>query len=153
MFHSCLSGCHPTPTKCRVPPISRVKFGIGEGRRFEIAECLVTSIVRDMLVHQAPKPLDRIQMRAIGRNEVALDPAPWSRQPSLHQLGVVVAGIVQKQMDQPLARIHRLDRPHQHDRADRIHCHRLDHQGFAGLEINRAVDVQALAAAGLFDRD
>jgi hypothetical protein len=48
----------------------------GEDRRFEIGECLVTSIVRDMLVHQAPKPLDRVQMRAIRRNEVELDPAP-----------------------------------------------------------------------------
>jgi hypothetical protein len=34
-----------------------------------------------------------------------------------------------------------------------LHCHHLDHPGFASLEINRAVDVQAVATAGLFDRD
>src|SRR6202030_4175595 len=82
----------------------------GEDRRFEVGECLMTSVVGDMLVHQAPKPLDRIQMRAIGGNEVEVYPALRSCQPSLHQFGVVVAGIVQKQMDQPLAWIHRLDR-------------------------------------------
>jgi len=81
-----------------------------------------------------------------------LDPARRSRQPSLHQLGVVVAGVVHKQMDQPLAGIHRLDRPQQHDHADRIHRCRLDHTGSAGLEIDRTVNVQALPAAGLRHR-
>src|SRR5271166_4340914 len=91
-------------------------------------------------------------MGAIGRNEVELDPAPRPCQPSLHQLGVVVAGIVHKQMDQPLARIHRLDRPQQHDHADCIHRRRLDHTGLAGFEINRTVNVQTLPAAGLRHR-
>ena len=77
----------------------------GQRRRFEIGERRMTSVVRDMLVHQAPKPFDRIQMRAVGRNEVELDSAPPPRQPSLHQIGVVVAGVVHKPVDQPLARI------------------------------------------------
>src|ERR1700730_5031470 len=76
-------------------------------RRFEIGKRRVALVVRDVLVHQAPEPLDRIQMRAVGGDEVELDVAPRPRQPSLHQLGVVVAGVVPKQMDQPLARIHR----------------------------------------------
>ena len=81
-----------------------------------------------------------------------LDPALRSRQLGLYQLGVVVAGIVHKQMDQPLARIHRLDRHQQHDRAHGIHRRRLDHAGFSGLEINRTVNVQTLPAAGLRHR-
>jgi hypothetical protein len=34
-------------------------------------------------------------MRAIGRNEMQLDPAAGPREPFLHQLGVMVAGIVE----------------------------------------------------------
>ncbi len=48
-------------------------------------------------------------MRAISRDEVQFDPAARAGQPSLHPFGVVVAGVVHKQMDQPLAGIHRLD--------------------------------------------
>jgi hypothetical protein len=40
-------------------------------------------------------------MPAVGGDEVELDAAPWPRQPSLYQLGVVVAGVVHKQVDQP----------------------------------------------------
>src|SRR3954464_1312559 len=41
-----------------------------QGGRFEVGECCTTSIVRNTLVHQAPKPLDWIEMRAIGGDEV-----------------------------------------------------------------------------------
>src|SRR4051812_11853314 len=36
----------------------------GQDHSSEISERRMTSIVRDMLVHQAPEPLDRIQLRA-----------------------------------------------------------------------------------------
>ena len=52
-------------------------------------------------------------MRTRSRDEVQFDPATRPAQPSLHQFGVVVAGVVHKQMDQPLAGIHCLDRPQQ----------------------------------------
>ena len=41
-------------------------------------------VVRDVLVHQAPEPLDRVQMRTVDGDEVELDAAPRPRQPSLH---------------------------------------------------------------------
>src|ERR1700733_12294593 len=36
----------------------------------------MTSIVRDMHVHQTPQTLDRILVRAVGGNEMQRDPAP-----------------------------------------------------------------------------
>ena len=82
-----------------------------------------------------------------------LDPAPRPSQPGLNQLGVMIAGIVQKDVDEPHIRIPRLDRHQQHDHAESVHRqHILDH-GLAGFEIDRAMDVQAVSAAALFDRD
>src|SRR4029079_19108604 len=59
----------------------------------EVSKGLVTSVVCDVIVHQPPRPLDRVQMRAVGRDEVKLDPTPRPRQPSLHQFGVMIPGV------------------------------------------------------------
>src|SRR6202158_582682 len=59
-----------------------------ERRISELGACCVAFVVRDVSVHEAPQPLDRIQMRTIGRNEMQLDPAPRSSKPFLHQSGV-----------------------------------------------------------------
>jgi hypothetical protein len=67
----------------------------------------------------------------------------------LHSFRVVVPGVVQKQVDQPFASIHRLDRDQQHNRAEGIDRRNLEHAGLAGLKINRTMDVQVLAATGL----
>src|SRR3954452_12100115 len=56
----------------------------------------VTSVVGHVLVHQPPKTLDRVQMRAVGRNEMEPDPPARQGQPVLNRPGVMVAGIVQK---------------------------------------------------------
>ena len=87
-------------------------------------------------------------MRAVGGDEVQLDPALGPREPRLDQFCVMVPGIVEKQVDQPLARIHRLDRRQQHDRADRVDGDRLQHVRLTGLQVHRAVNVQTLPAAG-----
>jgi hypothetical protein len=70
-------------------------------------------------------------------------------QPGLHRLRTMIPGNVDKQVGHPFARIHRLDRHLQHDRAGSIHCGHLQHSGLAGLKVDRAVNVQALATAGL----
>jgi len=67
--------------------------------------------VGDVPVHDAPEPLDRIAMRAIGRNETA-----GPREPFLHPLGVMVAGIVEKDMNERQQRIERFDRVQELDR-------------------------------------
>ena len=59
----------------------------------------VAFVVRDVSEHEAPQPLDRIEMRAIARNEMQLDPATGSREPFLHQLGVMIARVVDKDME------------------------------------------------------
>src|SRR5215468_3312007 len=92
-------------------------------------------------------------MRAVGGDKMQLDAAPGLGQPPLYELGVMISSVVQEYMDQPLTRIHRLDRHQQHDRAEGIHRHHLQHPGVAGLQIDRAVDVQPIPPAGLRDRD
>ncbi len=82
-----------------------------------------------------------------------LDPAPRPSQPSLHELGVVVAGIVHKDVDQAQTWIHRLNRRQQHDRAHGIHRQHILHDGLASLELDRAMDVQPVPAAALFNCD
>jgi len=59
-------------------------------------------------------------MGAIGRDEMQLDPAPGPGQPFLHQLGVMVARIVEKDMDERQQRIERLDRLQEPDGRDGV---------------------------------
>src|SRR3954454_11922440 len=56
----------------------------------------------------------------------------------------MVAGVVQKHMDDPPRRI--LDRDQQGDRAQGVDRHHLDHAGVAGFQIDGAVNVHALPA-------
>src|ERR1022692_390642 len=102
----------------------------------ELGACCVAFVVRDVSVHEAPQPLDRIQMRAIGRNEMQFDPAPRSSKPFLHQSGVVIARVVKKDMDERQQRIERLDRFQEPDRRDGVDGYDLDHPGLSGREVD-----------------
>jgi hypothetical protein len=62
---------------------------------------------------------------------------------------MVTAGIVQKQVNEPLARVHRLDQDEPPDRAGGIDTERFHHHGSAGFQIGGAKDVYALPARGL----
>src|SRR5437588_12903770 len=42
------------------------------------------TVVGHVSMHQSPQALDRIEVRAVARNVMQLDPAPRSRQPSLN---------------------------------------------------------------------
>ena len=68
-----------------------------------------------MLVHDAPEPLNRVQMRAIGRDEMQLDPTIGDSEPLAHKLGVMIAGIVEEDMDARQRRALRLDGVHEGD--------------------------------------
>ena len=92
-------------------------------------------------------------MRAIGRNEMQLDPAPRSSKPFLHQSGVVIARVVKKDMDERQQRIERLDRFQEPDRRDGVDGYDLDHPGLSGREVDRAVNIDPIAPARLFDRE
>ena len=82
-----------------------------------------------------------------------LDPAPGSRKPFLHQLGVMIARVVEKDMDERQHRIERRDQFQEPDRRDGVDGYDLDHPGLAGREIDRAVNIDPLAPARLFDRE
>src|ERR1700727_3846210 len=79
-------------------------------RAFEILEPIVAFVVSAMPVHQSPQSFDRVQMWAVGRDEVQPNPASRPCQPLLPQLRMMISGFVEKYMDKPLARIHRLNR-------------------------------------------
>jgi len=119
----------------------------------EAVELRVTSIVGDVFVHQSPEPLDGVQMRAIGWDEVQPDAAIGLGQPFLHQSRMVISGVIQKDVNELLGRIHCHDRDEQHDRAARIDGQGFDHFGLAGFQVDGAVDVQPVASAVLFNGD
>src|SRR6478752_10152114 len=81
-----------------------------------------------------------------------LDAATGPRQPLLHQLGVMIARIVEKDMDEHHQWIKCFDRFEQRDCRGGIDGLNVDHPGLPVLEIDRAVNIDALAPARLFDR-
>src|SRR5271169_2860116 len=80
-----------------------------------------------------------------------LDPAPWPGEPFPHELGRMIARVVEKDMDEHEHRIERLDRFQETDRRGGVDGQGLDHLGLAGLQIDRTVD--ALTPARLFNRE
>src|ERR1019366_8585033 len=88
-----------------------------------------------------------------GRDEMQLDPAPWPGEPFPHEFGMMIARVVEKDMDEHEHRIERLDRFQETDRRGGVDCQGLDHLGLAGLQIDRAVNVDALTPARLFNRE
>ena len=82
-----------------------------------------------------------------------LDPAPWPGEPFPYELGMRIARVVEKDMDEHEHRIERLDRFQDTDRRGGVDGFGLDHPGLAGLQIDRAVNVDAPAPARLLDRE
>src|ERR1035437_1154976 len=77
-------------------------------------------------------------MRAIGRDEVQLYSPPRLSEPFPHDLRVMIACVVEKDMDEDQHRIERLDRFQKPDRGGGVDGFDLDHSGLTGLEIDRA---------------
>src|ERR1700731_1635777 len=82
-----------------------------------------------------------------------LDPAPWPGEPFPHELGMMIERVVEKDMDEHEHRIERLDRFQETNRRGGVDGQGLDHLGLAGLQIDRAVNVDALTPARLFNRE
>ncbi len=76
---------------------------------------------------------------------------PGWPQPLTHQNRVVVGGVVKKDVDPFLSRIGGFDGDQQCDQAHRVNLRGLQHLRLPGLQIDRAMDVQALAPGGLLD--
>lgn len=92
----------------------------GEDRRAELVEGFVVSIVGCVLMHEAPASLDRIEVRTIGRDEVQHALASLSLEPVTHAPGMMVAGIVQVDMDPSFLGMCIFDRLEQGDQASCI---------------------------------
>src|SRR5215467_1366142 len=75
----------------------------------EISACGVARVVCHMLVHKPPEPFDRVQVRAIRRNEMQLNPPTGLSQPLLHQPSMVITSIVEKDVNERQHRIERLN--------------------------------------------
>src|SRR5450756_627614 len=82
-----------------------------------------------------------------------LDPAPRLSKPLLHELGMMIGRVVEKDMDEREQRIERLDRFQETDRRSGVDGQDFDHPGLPSLQIDRAVNVDALTPARLFDRE
>jgi hypothetical protein len=119
----------------------------------EIFDCLVSSVVGYVPMHQSPEPFDWVEVRAVGRDEVQFDAASWPCEPFLHQSGVMVAGIIEKQMNEPLAGMHVLNGNQQPDGALRIDSQGFQHCDPPGLQIDGAVNVQIVSARSLLKSD
>ena len=106
----------------------------------------------DVLVHHSPESLDRIEVGAVGRHEVEPDPLAFSDQPFLRQPGMMVAGVVEEDVDQPPRRMGGKDRHEQQDRALRIDGEDIEHLGLAGLEVDGAMNIHPVTTAAGRDR-
>ena len=79
-----------------------------------------------------------------------LDPAAGPGEPFLYQLGVMIACIVEKDVDERQHRIHRLDHFQKRDGRDGVDGFDIDHPGLPGLKVDRAMDIDPLTPARLF---
>src|SRR5271165_503880 len=111
----------------------------------EVAEFGVAPVVGDVLVHHLPKPFDRVEMRAVGRHEMQDDAPPRLLHPILDDFGVVVAGVVEEDVDAAHRRIGALQRFKQSDRARRVDGLNIHDAGLSGLQVDGAVQVQPVA--------
>ena len=73
------------------------------------------------------------------------DPSLGLRQPLLNDLGVVIARIVEKHMDQRARRVERLQSFQEFDRRSGVDSLGLDHLGLAGFQVDGAMNIEALA--------
>jgi hypothetical protein len=119
----------------------------------KLPERRVVSVVSHVAVHHPPTSLDRIKVRAIGWDEVQYALASWSFQPVPHDYCVVVARIVQEDMDSSLCWMRDFDGPKQRNQAHPSRLGDFQHLGLASLQIDRAMNIQALAAGRLLDRE
>ena len=139
----------------RIAPLAQFcgTFSRKEAEHFpgELPRCGVAFVMRHMLVHHAPQPLDGVQMRTVGRDEVQLDPAARLGQPLLHKLGVMVPGVVQVNMDHRQERIQRFEGFQEPYCRGGIDGFCFDHARLPGFKVNRAVNIDTLTPACLLD--
>jgi len=124
----------------------------GEHRLGVIAEFCETIAVRDVFVHHEPEPFDWVEMRTVGRHEVQDDLPSGHFQPLLDEPGVVVAGVVEVDVDPAHVRVGPFEGFEQADGALRIDGQHFDDAGHASFEVDCAMQIEPLTARGCGDR-
>src|SRR5580658_7723588 len=99
----------------------------------------------------APKPIEVERPRA----EMIFSRPPKAPPHTNRMLVVSICKkrVVKKDMDEHQQRIERLDRFQEPDRRDGVDGYDLDHPGLSGREVDRAVNIDPIATARLFDRE
>ncbi len=113
----------------------------------ELIERGVVVIMGDPFVHDAPETFDWVEMWGIGRQKVQLHPPLRAFKPWLEYLGVMIAGIVQEDMDGSHGWVVALQLCQQHLSG----CLDIDlltfHEGeLEGFKIKRTLNVEPLSA-------
>ena len=72
----------------------------GDDRSAKRAEGLEVAVVSDVFVHQGPQPFDGIEMGTVGGKEMQHDFAPGRRKPLFDDVGLVIAGVVDEDVDE-----------------------------------------------------
>ena len=114
-----------------------------EDRFGELAEVRMEAVVRHVAVHDAPQTLDGVQVRRIGWQEVQPDAAPRPLQERLERLRVMVAGVVQEDMDHPAVGMGALQLPQKPQARPGIDPLALHQREPHRLQVQRPVQVQA----------
>src|SRR5271157_5047504 len=99
------------------------------------------------------RPTVRIsEMRTVGRHEMQDDAPARLLQPVLDGSGMMVAGVIEEDVDAAHRRIGPLQRGEQVDGALRVDGLDFLDAGLSGLQVDRAVQVQPLAPGRHIDR-
>ena len=119
----------------------------------ELAESLVIPVVGDVFVHQGPQPFDGIEMGTVGRKEVQHDFAPGLGKPLFDDVGLVIAGVVDEDVDEAHRGMRAFDLAQQLDEAQRVDCLDGENLRLAGFQIDGAVDIEPVTARRLLHRE
>jgi hypothetical protein len=109
------------------------------------------SIVCHVLVHDSPKPFDRVQVRAVRGQLDKMDTTLWPCEKFSDIWRFVIGGIVPDDMDQSLVRVACFNLGEKLCGADPIDGRGLDKGCVEGFQVDRAMDINP--AAGCRGRD
>ena len=104
------------------------------------------SIVCRVLVHDRPKPFDRVQVRAVRGQLDKMDTTILPCEKLCDIRPFVIGGVVPENMDQALVRVARFNLGEKLCGADPIDGRWLDKGCVAGFEVDRAIDSNPAAA-------
>jgi hypothetical protein len=105
------------------------------------------------MMHETPTSFDRIEVRTIGWDEVQYALAPGSLEPVTPAPGMMVAGIVQVDMDSFFLGMCSFDGLEQRNQAACVDFGQFQHLRLASLQIDRVMNVEGLVTSCLLDGD